>query len=1484
MLGEAWQIADTENRGLLTKPGFCMVLRLIGWYQNGQQQPTTELAFKPAPIPRFDGVVIPAPPVATGGAAAGASPVQGALQPQLSGQGTGSAPIRVPPLDAAKAQQYSGLFGRLGAQNGILDGAAAKSIFERAGLPNETLGKIWMLSDREQRGALDETDFIVAMHLLTCMKARSMSALPNTLPQGLYEAAARRGQRPPSRQATTATASAIPRQLTGGGASSIPRVHSPLARPPSTSFAETPMQSAQPTGTPQWLITPSDKAQYDRHFNSIDTAGRGVLSGEQAVQFFSDSRLSEEVLASIWDLADINSEGQLNRDEFAVAMFLIRQQRAPNPMPLPAFLPAALVPPSMRGSGQAQAGQSGFNQQQQQQSAFAPAVQTPTQSKASDDLFGLDDTPSSMSQPALQPQGTGASTTRDPFASGSSQQGSPSSPAQFQPQQTGSGSNSFKPFVPTSAFGASLAAQNTGGSSDGFRQSQSQSQQTPSTPRGPAAPMPSALDDLLGEPDANPEQSRQIPNDSSELANMNSQITTLRSQMETSQASRATTQTDLTGSTTQKRELEGRLKEFRTQYESEVRAVKELEQQLTTSRAGTRKLEQDLAMLEGTRQDLQSQHKNLSAQLQADQSANADLKAKSTAMNGEIEGLRGEVEKLTNEARQLKGLVSISRKQLASNESERSRLEGDKEGLTREVADLQQEHTQVQAQTQTQTQSRSLPSASSPGPVVASPVASPSAGSTSMNPFFKSTPASPEPTPAAPAAATGPTPSAFDAIFGPSTVFAPTGQASSRSGTPPATSFIGRSLPEVGSGAGSSSGDANGSGIDTAAAAAAAGVAAVSAAAVGAVAVAASGSDSGEDSASESSSASEAGVATPPATATDAQLPAANSIPPLQSESRQITPTQLPLGGGALDASATAEGSDAGSSVVVVPPASRVGGDMTPRDLASLGPESAAALAQLSGDVGEDGEREVVPGAFPAEDRGLETTTQEVGSSVEIPAPAPTNVADDFDSAFASFGQGESSRDVGGSDDPFAPRSEQQTQSSSAEFPPIRSLERDDESESDSDEEDAAGGFEDDFTTASPPRDGVASPSITAAGAGDAGLGSVAVEGADAATAGDAPDISREVSPPSYAQTGEAQRSASNSFPPEFGSLLPARKDPTSPPAIAEDRGMTAPASTNADSNPFDAFSQTQQFDANASDTFVDASSRPLSSVPDFQQTTTTAAPVAGQRNVFDEFDDFGDLSEAREADPSAQDDFATVFGGSGQGQSDFAGFDDAFGSSSTADTPSKTPVAPEPTREIQSSNGFAAFTPSASTSGPSAASYSPFSGISAPSATTASGVQRTPQEVQHDWDAIFSDLDSSKPLDTSFGNSTATSTATPAANAKATTPTPAAPQQQEEEIWLPPPGPPPGRTAITTNGASSSGGLAAPTAKGAGGRPPIGRAITPGTEHDDPILKRLVGMGYPRADALGALERFDYDINKVSLLPLSSEVVVVRLIVRAND
>lgn len=43
------------------------------------------------------------------------------------------------------------------------------------------------------------------------------------------------------------------------------------------------------------------------------------------------------------------------------------------------------------------------------------------------------------------------------------------------------------------------------------------------------------------------------------------------------------------------------------------------------------------------------------------------------------------------------------------------------------------------------------------------------------------------------------------------------------------------------------------------------------------------------------------------------------------------------------------------------------------------------------------------------------------------------------------------------------------------------------------------------------------------------------------------------------------------------------------------------------------------------------------------------------------------------------------------------------------------------------------------------------------------------------------------------------------------------------------------------------------------------GRALTEQGEHDDPILKNLTGMGYTRPAALAALEKYNYNLEKVS-------------------
>ncbi|KAI1745398.1 hypothetical protein F4680DRAFT_102587 [Xylaria scruposa] len=674
ILGEIWQIADRENRGFLEATGFGVALRLIGHAQAGRE-PTSELALQQGPLPKFDGISIAPPP-----------PAPAPLQQQSSGTG----PIRIPPLTPEKVSQYATIFENQSLQNGVLPGGPAKTIFEKSQLPNEVLGRIWQLADTEQRGGLVLTEFVIAMHLLTSMKTGALRALPTILPAALYEAATRRAPLAP-RQSPTITGppvSAIPRQLSG---SAQPRTSSPLGRPP---------LGAQGLGIPpqttgsDWLITPADKVKYDQFYADLDKTNKGFITGEEAVPFLSQSKLSEDALAQVWDLADINSEGRLTKDSFAVAMYLIRQQRTKSG-PLPTSLPPNLIPPSFRN--------------RIEPSPFGPPmptpapapIQAPPQPKSAlDDLFGLDASPTpAPASTSLSPQGTGAApkiTGAEGFAGMKA-----TSPIQASP--TG---NTFKPFIPSSSFGKTLTAQDTGGSG--------------TSSQAARGLQPSNMEDLLGDND--PEISKKLTNETAELANLSNQIGSLSKQMQQVQGQRSTTQNEINQASEQKRNFEQRLSQLRTLYEKEAKDVRVLEEQLKTVREDTRKLTTEMVSIDGNYQDLLGQHQQLSQALQTDQQENTTLKQRISTVNSEIAQLKPQIEKLKSEARQQKGLVAINKKQLATVESERDKLQAEVEDLTKSNEEL----------------SRQV-SASSP---IAPPaqVASPAPSTTSVNnPFFKRT-------------------------------------------------------------------------------------------------------------------------------------------------------------------------------------------------------------------------------------------------------------------------------------------------------------------------------------------------------------------------------------------------------------------------------------------------------------------------------------------------------------------------------------------------------------------------------------------------------------------------------------------------------------------------------------------------------------------------------------------------------------------------
>uniref|UniRef100_A0A671RLL9 EH domain-containing protein 1 n=1 Tax=Sinocyclocheilus anshuiensis TaxID=1608454 RepID=A0A671RLL9_9TELE len=95
----------------------------------------------------------------------------------------------------------------------------------------------------------------------------------------------------------------------------------------------------------EWIVA-RDKPTYDEIFYTLSPVN-GKVSGAMAKKEMVKSKLPNNVLGKIWKLADVDNDGYLDDEEFALANHLIKVKLEGHE--LPADLPDHLVPPSKRG-------------------------------------------------------------------------------------------------------------------------------------------------------------------------------------------------------------------------------------------------------------------------------------------------------------------------------------------------------------------------------------------------------------------------------------------------------------------------------------------------------------------------------------------------------------------------------------------------------------------------------------------------------------------------------------------------------------------------------------------------------------------------------------------------------------------------------------------------------------------------------------------------------------------------------------------------------------------------------------------------------------------------------------------------------------------------------------------------------------------------------------------------------------------------------
>ncbi|XP_029380055.1 epidermal growth factor receptor substrate 15-like 1 isoform X1 [Echeneis naucrates] len=184
---------------------------------------------------------------------------------------------------------------------GRISAGDAAQFLKKSGLSDSTLGKIWDLADSERKGYLDKRGFFIALRLVASAQGGNDISL-NNLNQNL-------------------------------AAPQFKDCNSPLLS----------VSSTAPDS--QWAIKPDEKGKFEGIFESLSPV-KGLLSGDKVKPVLINSKLPLDVLGKIWDLSDADKDGHLDKEEFIVAMHLV--YRAMEKEPVPASLPASLIPPSKR--------------------------------------------------------------------------------------------------------------------------------------------------------------------------------------------------------------------------------------------------------------------------------------------------------------------------------------------------------------------------------------------------------------------------------------------------------------------------------------------------------------------------------------------------------------------------------------------------------------------------------------------------------------------------------------------------------------------------------------------------------------------------------------------------------------------------------------------------------------------------------------------------------------------------------------------------------------------------------------------------------------------------------------------------------------------------------------------------------------------------------------------------------------------------------
>ncbi|XP_063894348.1 LOW QUALITY PROTEIN: epidermal growth factor receptor substrate 15-like 1 [Helicoverpa armigera] len=193
---------------------------------------------------------------------------------------------------------------------GTIQALDAARFLKKSRLSDVVLSKIWDLSDPTGKGYLDKAGLFVALKLVALAQAGKDINMSNI-----------HSEAPPPK------------------VGELPKVP-PMSAPPGRPAAPSP---APLLPLSDWSMKPAERDKYSQLFDSLQP-NNGLIAGNKVKGMLMESKLPIETLGKIWDLADQDKDGMLDRHEFMVAMHLVYKALEKHAVP-------TTLPPELRGPG-----------------------------------------------------------------------------------------------------------------------------------------------------------------------------------------------------------------------------------------------------------------------------------------------------------------------------------------------------------------------------------------------------------------------------------------------------------------------------------------------------------------------------------------------------------------------------------------------------------------------------------------------------------------------------------------------------------------------------------------------------------------------------------------------------------------------------------------------------------------------------------------------------------------------------------------------------------------------------------------------------------------------------------------------------------------------------------------------------------------------------------------------------------------------------